>query len=95
MVSIIHGGSIRGQLPFGIHRRACRLAVRHASTFEDVLGVPILGEVEACSCALDVDAEEEVEGAHVADSEFCLKKLDDVLEKSLTGSSENYVIDVE
>jgi pantoate kinase len=55
------------------------LAVSHTGSLKDVLGIPALGEVEAGRSALDVDAEEEAEIAHVFDSEFGAGVGDDLL----------------
>jgi hypothetical protein len=47
-----------------------RLAVHRTGTLKDILGTPVLGEVEAVVGASNVDAEEEAEGAHVPNGEF-------------------------
>jgi hypothetical protein len=64
-VRVVRGWSVRWKLALGVYRRRRRLAVLHASTLGDVLGVPVLGKVESVLCALDIDAEEETELTHV------------------------------
>lgn len=49
---------------------------------EDVLVVPLLREVEAIASAFDVNADEEVEVAHVLDCELSTEVFDDGVEQS-------------
>jgi hypothetical protein len=92
---IINGRAIGWQLAFGLDRRGDGLSVHHAHTLADLLGIPVLGQIEAVLCAFDVDAEEEVEGAHVSDGELGMKAVDDGAKESGAGAGEHYVIDIE
>jgi hypothetical protein len=53
-----------------VHRRGRRLAVTHARAIKDVVGVLFLREEEAGRRALNLDAEEEVDGAKILHREL-------------------------
>ena len=86
---------IGGKLPFGVDWSWCRLAIRHADTFENVHSVPLLGQVEAIAAALDVDAEEEPELAKVLHGKLSVQAVDDLLKQRCIGAGEHHIIDVD
>lgn len=77
------------------NRSGGRRAVRHASAFEDVIGVLSLGEKEAGLCAPHLDAEEEVNWTKVLHGELKTKLIDDAVKELGRGGSKNDVVDVE
>lgn len=58
------------------------LAVTHARAIKDVVGVLFLREEEAGRRALNLDAEEEVDGAKIFHCELVVEPSDDVLQNS-------------
>lgn len=81
-LGVEHWWTVRhGELALGIEGRTDRLAVRHPSTVEDVLGIPGLRQEEAPFVALEVDAEEEAQITHVLDGELGIEPADDVLKE--------------
>lgn len=57
-LGVVDNRSVNEELLLGINRSSRRLTVCHPSALENILGVTLLGQVEAFSCTLDVDAEE-------------------------------------
>jgi hypothetical protein len=94
-VSIIHSSTISSKFSLGVDRRGDRFAVRHASTLEDVVSILMLAEVESVGGMLNINAEEEVQRAHVADGELGPELIDDGTEKSGARAREYDVIDIE
>jgi hypothetical protein len=92
---IINSSAISSQLAFGVNRCGDRLAILHAHTLENLLCIPVLGEVEAILCAFDVDAKKETERAHVPDGELSSKVIDNGAKESIAGTGEHDVIDIE
>jgi len=78
-VSVVDSRSVSVELAFGVDRRGDGLAARHSGTLEDVLGIPVLSEVEAVAGSFDINAEEEAEGARVPNSELGSEPVDDLM----------------
>lgn len=62
---------------------------------EDVIGVPFLREVEAILHSLDIDAKEELQGAHVLDGEFHVETINGMLKQVRAGAGHHNVVHIE
>ena len=64
-VGVVDSKSVNVELAFGVDWRGDGLVAHHSGMLEDVLGIPVLSEVEAVAGSFDINAEEEAEGTHV------------------------------
>ena len=93
-VGVVDSKSVNVELAFGVDWRGDWLAGSHASTLENVLGIPVLSEIEAFLSALHIDAEEKIESAHVPNSKLGAELVNNVTEQSRARAGKHDIVDI-
>ena len=92
---VLHSSTRGWQLRLRVDGRRGGLAVHHPGTFQELFSVLRLRQEEVCAATSHVDAEEEVQRAHVLHGKLSLEFVDDVPQQRVGGGRQHHVVDVE